>query len=61
MLVEQIIEFELRGPGYPGRTCRNSFSGLLFTAEILQKAMCLTSPYMDQITYNKILHHNARF
>ena len=51
MLIEQIIEFELRGPGYPGRTCRNSLSGLLFTAKILQKAMCLTSPYMDQITY----------
>ena len=21
MLIEQIIEFELRGPGFPGRTC----------------------------------------
>ena len=45
MLIEQIIEFELRGPGSPGGTCtpitgnfmkRNSLSGLLFTANILQ-------------------------
>ena len=27
-------------------------SGLLFTAKILQEAMCLTYPYMDQITCN---------
>ena len=29
-----------------------SSSGLLFTAKILQEAMCLTYPYMHQITYN---------
>ena len=61
MLIEQIIEFELRGPGSPGGTCtpitgnfmkRNSLSGLLFTANILQGAVCFTSAYMDQITYN---------
>ena len=27
-------------------------SELLFTAKILQEAMCLTSPYMVQIIYN---------
>ena len=27
-------------------------SGLLFTAKILQEAMCRTYPYMDQITNN---------
>ena len=32
---------------------RKSSSGLLFTAKILQEAMCLTYPYMDQITYNQ--------
>ena len=29
-----------------------SSSGLLFTAKILQEAMCLTSPSMNQITHN---------
>ena len=51
MLIKQTIEFELRGPGPPGRTCTyvynwlaslqnknlqgKSSSGLLFTAKIL--------------------------
>ena len=68
MLIEQIIEIELWGPGPPGRTSypvaawltswqnknlwRKSSSGLLFTAKILQETMCLTSPYMDQITHD---------
>ena len=67
MLFKQNIEFQLRGPGPPGRTCApitgllhdkkknlegKSTSGLLFTAKILPEAMCLTSPYLDQITYN---------
>ena len=26
MLIEQIIEFELRGPGPPGRTCTSKIS-----------------------------------
>ena len=57
MLIEQIIEFELRGPGPPGCTCTpttgcfhdktkklfgKSLSGSLFTAKILQEAMYLT-------------------
>ena len=66
MPIEQIIEFQLRGLGpYPYMYSYNwltswqnknlegkSSSGLLFTAKILQEAMCLTYPYMDQITYN---------
>ena len=67
MLIEQISELQLSGPGPPGRTCTpitdyfheknknlkgKSLSGLLFTAKILQETMHLTSPYLDQITYN---------
>ena len=66
MLIKQIIEFQLRGRGPPGRTCtpnwltsrqnknlEGKFSkGSLFTAKILEEAMCLTYPYMGQITYN---------
>ena len=66
MLIEQIIEFQSRGPGPPGRMYSNnwltsrqnknlkgkSLSGSLFTTKILQDAICLTYPYMDQITYN---------
>ena len=59
MLLEQIIEFELRGPGPPGCTCipttgyfhnktkiskRKSVSRSLFIAKILQEAMYPTSP-----------------
>ena len=63
MFIEQIIEFELMESGSPGRTysykwqnknlSRNIFMWivLLFTAKILQEAMYLTSPYLDQITY----------
>ena len=67
MLIEQIIEFELKGPGPLNRTCpklvifvtkqksfkedlRVDFTGLLFTAKILQEAMYLTSPYSGQIS-----------
>ena len=67
MLIERIIELQLRGPGPPGRTCtpitgychdktkiskEKSLSGLLFTAKMLQETMHLTFPYLDQITYN---------
>ena len=67
MLIEQIIKFQLRGPGHPWpfmysynwlTSWQNknlegkSSSGVLFTAEILQETMCLTYPNMDQITYN---------
>ena len=67
MLIEQIIEIDMRGPGPPGPymySCNwltswqnknlegKSSSGLLVTPKILQEAMCLTYPYMDQITNN---------
>ena len=66
MLIEQIIEFEWRGPGPFGHTCyscnclfswknknleKKPSSGLLFTAKILSEAMWLTSLYLGQITY----------
>ena len=58
MLIEQIIEFELRGSVPHGRTftpisgyfhektiiCKKIFDGLLFTAKILHEAMYPTSP-----------------
>ena len=63
MLIEQIIEFEWRGLGplavhtslllqlliFIKKT--KPSRGLLFTAKILQEAMCLTSLYLGQITY----------
>ena len=68
MLIERIIELQLRGPGPPWRTCtpitgyfmtiqkspRKIFEWItvLFTAKMLQEAMHLTSPYLEQITYN---------
>ena len=68
MFIEQIIEFQFRGPG-PLGLYMYSYNWLtswqnknlegkiferknLFTAEILPEAMWLTSPYMDQITFN---------
>ena len=65
MLIKQIIEFQLRGPGplaymYSYNSLSSwqnknlegkSLSGLLSTAKISQEAICLTSSYMDQITY----------
>ena len=66
MLIERIIELQLRvlGPP-PNRYSYNwlfswqnknlhgkSLSGLLFTAKMLQETMYLTSPYLDQITNN---------
>ena len=66
MLIEQIIDFELREPEPSGRTCtpttgyfhdktkisRNIFQRitLLFTAKILHEAMYRAYPYLDQIT-----------
>ena len=62
MLIEQIIEFELRWPGPPGRTCtptigcfddktKFSLSGLLFITKILHEVIYLTFFYFGQITY----------
>ena len=65
MLIEQIIEFEWKGPGPPNCTCapitsyfhdkrkiskKKSMSALLYFAKTLLEAMCLTSSYLDQIT-----------
>ena len=67
MLIEQMVELQLRGPGPPGLTCTyitgyfhdkakisegKSSSGFSFTAKMLHETMHLTSPYLDQITYN---------
>ena len=64
MLIEQNVEFELRGPEPPGNTCisipagkfhdktkiskEKSSRGLLFTAKTLQEAMYFTSPYLGK-------------
>ena len=56
MIVEQIIEFELKGLGPPGPTCTPTtgyfydktaifWSGLLFTARIFHAALYLTFSY----------------
>ena len=66
MLIEQIIEFEVRGPGLLAvhvflqlvilmtkqKYITKVFNRiiLLFTSKILKKAMHLTCPYMGQIT-----------
>ena len=68
MLIEKTIELHLKGSGPLGQTCSlpynwlfswqnknlygKSLSGLLFTAKMLQETMHLTSPYLDQITYD---------
>ena len=67
MLIEEIVELQLRGPGFPGLTCTSitgyfhdktkislgkSSSRFSFTAKMLHESMHLTSPYLDQITYN---------
>ena len=69
MLIKQIIEFQMTGPGLPWtymypfnliiswqnkNIYRKSSSGSLFTAKILQKAMHLTSSYLCQILTIKI-------
>ena len=67
MLIEQIFEFELRGPRPPGpymlysynwliswqnkNLLRKSLNGLWFTAKILQEAIHFTSLYLSQTTY----------
>ena len=66
MLIEQIIEFELRGwAPWPYHVLlqlvifitkqkifkKYLLGQVLFTAEIFQEAMYVTSPYLDQITF----------
>ena len=64
LLIEQIIEFELIGPGPPGCNVHvlqqlvilsknqkeKSSKGLLFSAKILHEAMYFAFPYLGQIT-----------
>ena len=66
MLIEQIVELQLRGPGplawhallwlvifmTKQKSLRKIFEWFSFTAKMLQEAMHLISPYLDQITYN---------
>ena len=66
MLIEQISEFKLRGPGPPSRTCtpklvifmtkQDSFKENLrvdyyLLLKILQETMYLTSLYLRQFAY----------
>ena len=66
MLIEQIIEFQSRGPGPPDCTCtpttgyfhdktkisRKIFEWIIIYCQIiLQEATHLTSPYLGQITH----------
>ena len=75
MLIEQLIESELRDPGSLGRTCNPktvySYDKTKFSKEnlgvnyclllkILQKAMCLASLHLDQDNYI-IYPQNDRF
>ena len=74
MLIEQIIEFELKGPGPPGRTCtpltgelhdktKTSKENLRVDYYLLLKywrqCALLTSIWTKSLTI-KILHHNAK-
>ena len=73
MLLEQMIEFEFRGPKSHGRICTpttgyfhvqnlqgNSSTGSLFTAKILQEALFLTFPLSGR-NHLQNLTPNARF
>ena len=65
MLIKQIIEFELWGPGPPSWRCtpqlvvfhyktkisEENRQMLLFSAKMLQEAMYFPFPYLGQITY----------
>ena len=75
MLIEQLIEFELRDPGSPGRTYNpktgysydktklskeNLQVNYCLLLKILQKAMYLASLHLDQVNYI-IYPQNDRF
>ena len=47
MLIEQIIEFELRGPGPPGRTCTPTTGQLHDKIKIFEENLLLggNAPY----------------
>ena len=76
MLIEQIIEFQLRGPGPPGRTCtpitdylhdKTKFSkenlrvDYYLLLKYCRRQYALLSPTRTKSLTIKILHHNARF
>ena len=76
MLIEQNIEFELKGPGPPGRTC-TPITGLLhdktnifkenvgvdyyLLLKYCTRQYALLPPTCTKSLTIKILHHNARF
>ena len=76
MLFEQIIEFQLRGPGPPGRTCTPITGKLHDKPKILKENLpmdyyllqkycrrqyVLLTPTWTKALTIKVLHHNARF
>ena len=77
MLIKQIIEFQLRGPGPPGRTCTPITGSLHDKTKILKENLrgnnyylllkycrrqcALLTPTWTKSLTIKILHHNARF
>ena len=76
MLVEQIIEIELRGPGPPGRTCTPVTGSLHDKTKILKESLrvdyhllqkycrrqcALLPPTLTKSSTIKIFPHNARF
>ena len=76
MLIEQIIEFRLRGPRPPGRTCTPITDSIYNKTKILKENLrvdyylllkycrrqcALLPPAWTKSLIIKILHHNARF
>ena len=76
MLIEQIFEVQLKGPGPPGRTCTPITRSLNNKTKILKENLrvdyylllkywrrqgALLTPTWTKSLTIKILHHNARF
>ena len=76
MLIKQIIECQLRGPGPPGRTCtpitgqvhdktkilkENFRVDYYLLLEYWRRQCALFTPTWTKSLTIKILHHNARF
>ena len=76
MLIEQIIEFQLRGPGPPGRLCTPITGWLYDKTKILKenfrvdyylllkycrRQCALLTPTWTKSLTIKILRHNAKF
>ena len=55
MLIEEVIKFELRKHGPPGRTCTFTtgyfYDKTKISKQNLREAMYPTFPYLGQITY----------